>query len=193
MNVKPDGWYILKFYREDGIESFKIFSTWLKNDTWRLSSGSDTLSHITVQGKNLVWPQISGTVYKLPFEGQNQTTSYTLSILEQKIIPTLTEGRIKLTRLNLINDDSFDIHTVTETKLNDVKDFNPQKCVNNTQRLQNDAHTKTPTENSCTELRNEFDELFKRIESPKDPLSIFRATEKELRATYRPGKTESDS
>lgn len=193
MNVKPDGWYILKFYREDGTESFKIFSTWLKNDTWRLSSGADTLSNITVQGKKLVWPQMSGTVYKLPFEGQNQTTSYTLGILEQKIIPTLTEGRIKLTRLDLINNDSFDIHTVTETKLNDVKDFNAQKCVNNTQRLQNDVHTKVSREDSYTELSNEFDELFKRIESPKDPLSIFRATEKELRATYRSGKTESDS
>ncbi|MCY7295611.1 hypothetical protein [Alteromonas sp. a30] len=122
-----------------------------------------------------------------------QTTSYTLSILEQKIIPTLTEGRIKLTRLDLINNDSFDINTVTETKLNDVKDFNPQKCVNNTQRLQNDLHTKVSREDSYTELSNEFDELFKRIESPKDPLSIFRATEKELRATYSPGKTKSDS
>ncbi|WP_065979671.1 hypothetical protein [Pseudoalteromonas lipolytica] len=193
MNVKPDGWYILKFYREDGTESFKIFSTWLKNDTWRLSSGADTLSIITVQGKNLVWPQMSGTVYKLPFKGQNLTTSYTLSILEKKIIPTLTEGRIKLTRLDLINNDSFDIHTVTETKLNDMKDFPPKKCVNNTQRLQNDAHTKAPTEDSNTELSNEFNELFKRIESPKDPLSIFRATEKKLRTTYRPGKTESDS
>lgn len=39
------------------------------------------------------------------------------------------------------------------------------------------------TEDSYTELSNEFDELFKSIESPKDPLSIFRATETEFRAT----------
>ncbi|ODB39794.1 hypothetical protein BB427_01475 [Pseudoalteromonas sp. BMB] len=192
MNVKPEGWYILKFYREDGTESFKIFSTWQQDDTWRLSSGSDTLSNLTVQGKCLIWPQMSGSIYELPFEGQNQTTSYTLSILEQKIIPTLTEGRIKLTRLDLINNDSFDINTVTETKLNNVKDFNPQKCVNNTQRQQNDVHTKVSREDSYTELSNEFDELFKRIESPKDPLAIFEATEEELRATYRAGKTERD-
>lgn len=48
-----------------------------------------------------------------------------------------------------------------------MKDFNPQKCVNNTQQLQNDVHTKASTEDSYTELSNEFDEVLKRIESPK--------------------------
>ncbi len=196
MIINPDGWSVLSLLREDGTRSYKIFSSWKHNDEWRLSSGADNLTDITVEGGCVVWPQMSGSVYELSFNGQNKSTPYTLSILNQKIIPTLTEGRIKLTRLDLIQNGSFDINSVKEIELNDVKDFNPRRFGDNALINQSDANSDTPVEDKQSgyyKLANEFNELFKRIESPKNPLAIFRATEEELRATYEAGKTEDNS
>ena len=197
MSINPEGWSILRFLREDGTRSYKIFSSWKHNDVWRLSSGADSLIDITIEGECLIWPQMSGSVYELSFSGQNISTPYTLSILNQKIIPTLTEGRIKLTRLDLIQNGSFDINSVKETELNDVKDFNSQKvddiALINKSYANSDVPLKANEHSVHNQLAHEFNELFKRIESPKNPLAIFRATEEELKATYRAGKTEDNT
>ncbi|WP_335989199.1 hypothetical protein [Pseudoalteromonas sp. CH_XMU1449-3] len=196
MIINPDGWSVLSLLRENGTRTYKIFSSWKHNDVWRLSSGANNLKDITVEGECLVWPQMSGSVYELSFSGQNISTPYTLSILSQKIIPTLTEGRIKLTRLDLIQNGSFDINSVKETELNDIKDFNPTRFGDNALINQSDSNSDAPVEDKQSghyKLANEFNELFKRIESPKNPLGIFRATEEELRITYKAGKTEDNN
>lgn len=128
MIINPDGWSVLSLLREDGTRSYKIFSSWKHNDEWRLSSGADNLTDITVEGGCVVWPQQSGSIYILPFEGQNLRTNYTNSVLEQKIIPVLTEERIKVTRLDLIQDGQLVIDNIKEFELNEIDNFSLTSC-----------------------------------------------------------------
>lgn len=73
----PDGWTILKFTPRDGNSSyFKIFATWRYGDEeWRLSSGSDSAQDIKKDNGYWIWPQSSGSTYKLPI-GEDSEGGY---------------------------------------------------------------------------------------------------------------------
>ena len=161
MHYKPDGWQVLKYIKKDGTGFFKIFATWRADDRWRLSSGADRLADIEVQDDFLIWHQKSGSVYNLSINRQNYFTHYTQKILNEKIIPTISEGGINVSVIDLLNEKVFDYEKVRDL------DFQ----TNNEQ--------------------DDFEALFNKIENPKDPLSIFKASEKDLAKTFEPSKTEN--
>ena len=64
---QPDGWTILKFVpRDESHPYFKVFATWrYGNEEWRLSSGSSNTEDIREVNGHIIWPQSSGSIYKL--------------------------------------------------------------------------------------------------------------------------------
>ena len=84
MIYRPDGWTILKFSPANGERTYyKIFATWRwGNEDWRLSSGAYNAKNIVETASSLLWPQLSGSTYELPFDGQSGRTLYQSSAME---------------------------------------------------------------------------------------------------------------
>lgn len=93
MIYTPNGWVILKLESSETLY-FKIFGTWrgdyLTGDSWRLSSGSDKKPKLSECRKYWIWPQESGSCYRLPVNQEGRYTTYT-GLALSKII-RCTEG-----------------------------------------------------------------------------------------------------
>lgn len=81
----PDGWTIVRLTSPD-LQFYKIFGTWRwANDKWRLSSGAFDFSGIRFEGNHFIWPQQSGSVYRLPVDGEHCMSAYQSSVLEMML------------------------------------------------------------------------------------------------------------
>lgn len=82
-NRYPDGWTILKITTSEEM-CYKIFSTWRwDNEEWILSSGTLNTEELTQEDTKYVWPQASGSIYHLPFNGEHCYTFYQGLVLEK--------------------------------------------------------------------------------------------------------------
>lgn len=93
MIYRPDGWSILKLTENDGRSYYKIFATWRFGDeNWRISSCAYDASNIKATSSNLLWPQLSGSIYELPLDGQNGRTFYQSGVMQNIIKMAEQEG-----------------------------------------------------------------------------------------------------
>lgn len=84
-NIKihaPEGWVVLRFEAPEDRPFYKVFATWRENDRWKVSSGAFDASEVTVDGEHVIWPQASGSTYKLPLGEENGYTFYQGRVME---------------------------------------------------------------------------------------------------------------
>jgi hypothetical protein len=107
MKYDVEGWVVLKYSVPSEKVYYRIFASWrggnLSGESWRLSSGSEELPHLSDCGKYWLWPQLSGSLYKLPINEEDGYTFYTgqilSSIIEGSGEEDTTIERFKLARL----------------------------------------------------------------------------------------------
>ena len=88
----PEGWVVLTYQSIDEKPCYVVFCSWRQGDAWRLSSGSTVLPHLSPCGKYWIWPQISGSMYELPIDGENGYTYYTGTVLENLLKEPYSDG-----------------------------------------------------------------------------------------------------
>ena len=81
--ITPEGWFILKLPQEEDKYVYKVFSSWREGDQWRLSSGASSLDNLQIDGTHITFPQSSGSLYRLPLEGEGGASYYTMEVLER--------------------------------------------------------------------------------------------------------------
>ena len=102
-----EGWVVLKYTVANEKIYYRVFASWrddnLNGESWRLSSGSEELPHLSDCGKYWLWLQVSGSLYKLPTNEEDGYTFYTGQVLTSIIERSGEEGttieRIKLASL----------------------------------------------------------------------------------------------
>lgn len=107
MKYNAEGWVVLKYKAPNNKVYYRIFASWrggyLNGDSWRLSSGSEELPQLSSCGEFWIWPQMSGSCYKLPVNQEDGYTSYTGAILSSIIDRSGEDGtqkeRVKLASL----------------------------------------------------------------------------------------------
>jgi hypothetical protein len=96
MTYDVEGWVVLKYTVTSAKVYYRIFASWrggnLNGESWRLSSGSEALPHLSDCGKYWLWPQLSGSLYKLPINEEDGYTFYTGQVLSSIIERSGEEG-----------------------------------------------------------------------------------------------------
>lgn len=104
MTMDAEGWVILKYIVGSDGTYYKVFASWgggyISGDSWRLSSGSEEFPTLSPCGKHWLWPQLSGTIYKLPVNGESRLTSYNKEVLES-ILSLSGEMDTIITEINI--------------------------------------------------------------------------------------------
>ncbi len=111
--VTPERWLILKFPQDKGSCIYKVFSSWTYDDVWWLSSGANSLEDICLLGNVLIFPQASGSIYRLPIDAEGEGTLYAMTMLKR----ILKEKGLKLH--DVIIDSAminFKYDTITKNK-----------------------------------------------------------------------------
>jgi hypothetical protein len=90
MIYKPENWVILKFTEENEKYYFRIFGSWggrghSGSDSWRLSSGADSLPIKSVCEEYWIRKQDSGSCYELLISNEGGGTFYTKGVLQSII------------------------------------------------------------------------------------------------------------
>ncbi|WP_026970853.1 hypothetical protein [Aliagarivorans marinus] len=78
-NIKthsPEGWTVLRFEAPEDRPFYKVFATWRENDRWKVSSGAFDASEAFLDGEYIIWPQASGSTYRLHLDGESGYTFY---------------------------------------------------------------------------------------------------------------------
>ncbi len=92
MVFKAEGWFILKVSPPDESVFYRVFASWRLSNAWRLSSGAEDLSTLVDKDDYFEWPQLSGSVYILPKQGEGGATFYTQGVLNRIIEDSKSEG-----------------------------------------------------------------------------------------------------
>ncbi|QYJ95701.1 hypothetical protein [Shewanella spartinae] len=92
MIMKPSGWIVIRISPPKGPAIFKVFSSFVLEESWRLSSGTYDMSELSDKGGHFEWPQASGTVYHLYKDGENDLSSYAESVFNKIIHDCEIEG-----------------------------------------------------------------------------------------------------
>ncbi|WP_143824514.1 hypothetical protein [Neiella marina] len=103
MVIEAEGWFVLRLHQaSEDDPRYRIFASWRANDRWRLSSGALSFNELKIADSNLIWPQVSGNTYQLPFTGESGATYYTASVLERylcELKTTLVHVKVGLSEL----------------------------------------------------------------------------------------------
>ena len=92
MIMKPSGWIVIRISLPEGLAIFKVFSSFVQEERFRLSSGTYDMSELSDKGEYFEWPQASGTVYHLYKEGENDLTNYAEFVFNKIIHDCEIEG-----------------------------------------------------------------------------------------------------
>ncbi len=102
--ITPEGWLLLKLPQANGKYVFKVFASWRENDQWRLSSGASSLEQAKRKGEYILFPQSSGTLYRLPIKGEGSATFYTMDVLERMLAKEgIALAQVKLKSSSIVN------------------------------------------------------------------------------------------
>jgi len=86
---RPEGWKIIKITPEGKPSFFKVFGSWrggfADGDSWRMSSGADSMDTIEEKDEELTWPQSSGSTYVFYKGGQDRLGHYCEGVLKAVI------------------------------------------------------------------------------------------------------------
>ncbi len=82
----PDGWVIVRTEFEKGKIAYKIFSSWAKDDEWRISSGDTGFDNLVDFGNFFIWKQRSGTSYKLIKQNSDNLSMYAREFLLDNVL-----------------------------------------------------------------------------------------------------------
>ncbi|TPV62008.1 hypothetical protein FJ444_01715 [Aestuariibacter sp. GS-14] len=168
----PDGWVVVRTEFNDGKIIHRIFSSWVKDDEWRISSGDHAFSSLVDFGSFFVWKQKSGTVYKLMKNRADNLSSFAREVLIEQILEPAEDWGFQVLWMN-----SDDLHHEIALK-NDI--------------LRLDTHLlntlpKESTEDSALYLS----ELFEKIESSNfGALSLFTSSAEDIAKSYSGNKKE---
>lgn len=101
----PDGWVIVTTEFEKGKTTYKIFSSWIKDDQWRISSGDNGFDNLVDFGSFFIWKQRSGAIYKLIKQRSGELSMYARDILLEKVLEPANDLEQKTTWM-----DCDDLH-----------------------------------------------------------------------------------
>ncbi|EKO3808747.1 hypothetical protein NTE10_000607 [Vibrio harveyi] len=96
----PEGWTILRFQNPQKEPFYKVFATWRQNDMWKISSGAFDALEAALDGEFIVWPQASGSIYKLPLGEENGYTFFQSLVMNDIVEKGLAHG-VQITEIAL--------------------------------------------------------------------------------------------